>query len=359
MRLERHRAARLVAGDDGGLLDALAAGRDITAGPDGLRDTGGDGRWIRVASGGTTGAPKVIRRSAASWRASFEVNARLFDIGPGAVVATLGHVGHSLTLYALAEAAALGAGLLGLQGMRPDAQLRALSDHGATHLWATPTQLGLLAGRGAVPTLDRLIVGGGVLTAAQAEAARVTFPTARLSTFYGASELSFVTVDGTPFPGVELRLRDGLIWVRSPYLFDGYDAGADPLTRRDADGFVTVGELGHMEKGRLVVTGRAGRQVNVADRLVSPEPAEQFLADRAGAPVAVVAVPDPRRGARLVAVRQGKADPSLDAALLADCRRAVGAAGTPHRVVTVPTLPRLPSGKPDLDGLAHTLAALA
>ncbi|MEH0070696.1 AMP-binding protein [Pannonibacter sp. Pt2-lr] len=67
-------------------------------------------------------------------------------------------------------------------------------------------------------------------------------PGVRICEFYGASEMSFISLqDGTapeasvgrPFPGVEVEIRDGggrvlpqgeigHLWVRSPLLFDRY-----------------------------------------------------------------------------------------------------------------------------------------
>ena len=54
---------------------------------------------------------------------------------------------------------------------------------------------------------------------------------ATVAHYYGAAELSFVAwgVDRDrlrAFPGVEIDVRDGEIWVRSGYLAEGYlDAG--------------------------------------------------------------------------------------------------------------------------------------
>ena len=91
---------------------ALALG--IAAG--GFRIGGGDAvpDGFETLTGGSSGMPRRIRRSAESWIASFAVNAALFEIGPGigigsAVrVAVLGRLVHSLALYAAVEAVHLG-----------------------------------------------------------------------------------------------------------------------------------------------------------------------------------------------------------------------------------------------------------
>ena len=71
---------------------------------------------------------------------------------------------------------------------------------------------------------------------------------ARVHHYYGAAELSFVAWgahadDLRPFPGVEVAVRDGEVWVRSPYVCSGYDGSPGPL-RVDPDGFATVGDRG-------------------------------------------------------------------------------------------------------------------
>ena len=60
---------------------------------------------------------------------------------------------------------------------------------------------------------------------------------------------------GAPIPGVELRVVDGQIRVRSPASIAGYLGGADI---RDADGFYPTGDLGVLLDGALYVTGRQG-----------------------------------------------------------------------------------------------------
>ncbi len=60
---------------------------------------------------------------------------------------------------------------------------------------------------------------------------------------------------GAPIPGVQLRLVDGQIWVRSPAAIASYLGGADI---RDADGFYPTGDLGELQDGALYVTGRQG-----------------------------------------------------------------------------------------------------
>ena len=106
--------------------------------------------------------------------------------------------------------------------------------------------------------------------------------------YYGAAELSFVAWgahadDLTPFPGVDVVVRDGEVWVRTPYLCLGYDGPPGPL-RTDPDGFATVGDRGVLADGRLLVSGRSDA-VTVGGATVEPADVEVVLreaADRRG-----------------------------------------------------------------------------
>ncbi|BBX47784.1 hypothetical protein GCM10009641_88160 [Mycobacterium cookii] len=58
---------------------------------------------------------------------------------------------------------------------------------------------------------------------------------------------------GTPIPGVELKIVEGEIWVRSPTSLLRYVGGDDI---RDAEGFYPTGDLGLVIDGELYVSGR-------------------------------------------------------------------------------------------------------
>ena len=223
---------------------------------------------------------------------------------------------------------------------------------------ATPAQLRLMVeAGGATLPLGRVLVGGSKLDAGLRAALAEMAPAAVVHEFYGAAEASFITLSGPacpegsvgrPYPGVEIALEAGEIWVRSPYLFQGY-AGDDPGGARWRAGWLSVGEMGRMEGGFLYLQGRAGRMVTVADQNVFPEEIEAFLMGLPGvARAAVLPRPDGLRGVHLVAVLLGSGD---TAAVLAASRAAFGSLKAPRAVHWVEDWPMLPSGKTDLAAL--------
>jgi len=341
-------------------LTALAAlvraGTGLRAGQGGV--AGHSGTDLLCETSGSSGAPKVIRRTPASWQASFVVNAAALDLGPLSCVALFSGFGASLALYAALEAAHHGAAIVGLAQVRPDRWAAALAAQGATVLYLTPVQLDLICAAGIpLPAVQHIMVGGGRLSAQTITASARTCPNARLIQFYGAAETSFITWTdantpagsvGKPYPGVTLRLDSkGVIWVRSPYLFHSYAQGSSSDTEWKG-GLLTVGEVGRLDAdGNLFVLGRSSRMVTVSDHNVFPEAVEAFLAALVpGAQAAVVALPDARRGARLVAVLGGDCD-MAEADVLRACRKQLGPLAAPERIHTVPALPLLPAGKPD------------
>lgn len=319
-------------------------------------------------TGGSTGAPKLIRRTQASWIASFEVNATLFALSPDRSVATLGQLSHSLALYAVLEGLHLGLDVHVLEGLKPYRQRELLRGRAVDVLYATPTQLRLLAHGAKEDTLGDLrtiLCGGGALDTATETRVRRLCPNADLRVFYGSAETSFVTISdadtpvgsvGRAYPGVDLRLLDGAVWVRSPYLFDSYAQGGSTETRWH-DGRLSVGEFGRMDAaGNLFLTGRRGRMVQVSDQNVFPEVIEALVSETLGGTLcAALPQPDPKRGHHIVLVLQGieRADVARQATDV--CKDKLGPAATPRRVVFRDTLPLLASGKVDLPSLATWL----
>jgi long-chain acyl-CoA synthetase len=340
----------------------------------GVFRVGGEGpgplAGFETLTSGSSGAPRRIAREARSWVASFMVNAGLFGIGPGARVAVLGRLTQSLALYGGVEGVHLGAEVHLLDELRPDRQRGVLAERGVHLIYATPAQMRLLA-EGAGPELGALrhvLIGGSKLDEGLRAAIERLAPKARVHEFYGAAETSFITIAGpgcpvgsvgAPYPGVEIRVEGALgeigeIWVRSPYLFQGY-AGNDPGGARRRDGWVSVGEMGAMREGWLYLAGRAGRMVTVADQNVFPEEIEQFMAGLPGVDrVAVVPRQDRLRGQHLVAVVMG--DRAEEAALLGAVRVRLGPLKAPKAVVWRQDWPLLPSGKTDLRRIAAEVA---
>ncbi|OIQ26976.1 MAG: AMP-dependent synthetase [Alphaproteobacteria bacterium MedPE-SWcel] len=357
------------------LTHALLSGKSILAQP-GDRPIAAISeaeQWLYCQSSGSTGYAKTIRRTPASWIRSFDMDRRVFGLGETDVVASLGTLSHSLTLFAAVFACHVGADLAMLGGVGPRKQITGLARLGATVLYATPAQFRLLlraADGSPLPTVRLIFSSGGKLDEDLRGALEALFPSADLHEIFGASETSYITLSdgatppgsvGRAYPGVEIRIADpdatgvGEIWLRSPYLFDGYAEGSSTETRWQ-DGWLTIGEMGRLDSaGNLFPKGRRNRMVTVADRNVFPEEIESLLMGVKGVECAVaLALPDPMRGHRIVVLVQGRAEIGQMRQL---CRHHIGDHAVPKDIRSVPLIPMLAAGKPDLLTLTRLLQA--
>ena len=310
------------------------------------------GTWLVATTSGSTGAPRAVCRTRGSWQASVEAFATLTGTGDGTRVLVPGPLSSTLFLYAAWHARQVGAEPMlvpsaAVGSMRAPWDVVHLVPHQlAALLDAAPDDAGL-RGRTAV------VAGAALADGLRARALRFGL---RVVEYYGAAELSFVAAgdDGVLrlFPGVQAESRDGVIWARSPYVALGYAAGAGPTVgpwRRDARGWMTVGDRGTvLPGGRVVVRGRGGAAVQTGGATVHVADVESaLLSCQQVRDVVVVALPHPRLGQVVSAlVESPDATPE---SLRGWARTHLDMASRPRHWAVVPRLPRTGSGKPDRD----------
>jgi o-succinylbenzoate---CoA ligase len=332
-----------------------------------------DGTALVVATSGSTGVPKGVLLSR-----------RALDASTAASVSRLGAVPGDRFTLALPLHHVAGLQVV-LRSWRCGTDPERVADPGnpaalaateAEHVSLVPTQLRRLVEsceRGDLPA-ERLarwrtiLVGGAPLDPALHERAAALGAT--IVTSYGMTETCGGCVyDGRPLDGVHIALRDdGRIRIRGPVLFSGYRDLADgeasaPIrgVQRglDPDGWFTTGDVGGFEDGRLVVLGRHDDViVSGGENVPAAAVTAAVLTHPAVADAAVVGVPDPDWGHRVVAVIV-PADPARPPEL-ADVRSHVAdrlpPSHAPRQLVSTPAIPRDGLGKPTLDAL-HRLAS--
>lgn len=184
---------------------------------------------------------------------------------------------------------------------------------------------------------------------------------------YGVTEAAPVLAVNTPMfnrfgtvgrllPGIEARVdpvpgieEGGRLHVRGPNVMMGYYRADNPgMLEETADGWHDTGDIVVIDaQGFVTIKGRAKRFAKIAGEMVSLTAVEATLVDCwPEHPVAVVAVPDPRKGERLVAVTSA---PNATRAQAQAHMKRRGAAElmTPAEVLIVDALPLLGSGKTD------------
>lgn len=336
--------------------------------PDGVVDPPGR-VWFR--SSGSTGAPRWIGLTRRALLASAAAVNRHLAVGPEdcwGLALPLHHVGG---FGVVARAFESGAALARFDARWDPRVFRDWADaRRVSHLSLVPTQVHDLVREGlrAPSGLRAVVVGGGMLGVADGSRARALgWP---LLASYGMTETAsqvatqglevlekpYVPAPIRVLPIWKLRSGDGgRLEVSGPALFSAEleeTAGGWRTREREGEWFASSDRVALSAEG-LTPLGRLDAQVKVLGELVDPGAIEREL-DVAGG--CVVALPDERRGHRLVAV----GDPAAIAAL----RRAVehfnaGAEGFRRVAETrlLDPLPRSPLGKPLRSEIVRKLEA--
>jgi long-chain acyl-CoA synthetase len=330
---------------------------------------------------GSTGTPKGYRRHHQSWIESFRAGDREFDIGSGDVVLAPGSLTHSLFLYGLTHGLHVGATVVLCRQFRPNLVNRLIAAHRASVIYGVPTQLEMVieaaVHEGVAPFAGvRWVLSSGAKWQGRTLVdLRRRFPAARFAEFYGASELSFVTVArddedvppdsvGRPFAGVALSIRDhrgqslppgeaGRVFVASPFLFMEYACGSETPLSCHGDA-VSVGDVGVLdERGFLRLVGRSNRMIVTSGKNVHPEEIERVLESHpAVVSAGVLGVVDERRGERLVALlRLGRDARVTSSDLISHARPSLPLYKIPRRFAVPSHWPTTSSGKTDFDAL--------
>lgn len=209
------------------------------------------------------------------------------------------------------------------------------------------------------PSVRAVLVGGAACPARiLSAAAALGWP---LRTTYGLTEAcAQVTTArsdvsdpsdgcGPPLPGVELRITDERIHVRTPSAMDGFLVDGRLVTATDRDGFYDTGDDGRLDaEGRLHVLGRRTDLVVTGGENVRPAEVEAALEAIRGVRAACVfGAPDERWGHVVTAAIVPDVDAPSDTEILDALRGHLAAFKLPKQLVRVDALPLLPNGKPD------------
>lgn len=325
---------------------------------------------VLVFSSGTTGLPKAVRHTHASfavavghWRDALELTAadRIQIVTPPS---------HILGLLNIVTALEVGAWMRLHHRFDLDTMLRHIeTDRITVEMAVAPIALAI-ASHPDLETFDlsslRYIMWGATpVTRGVAETVtrRTGVPWVPA---YGASELPVITCNpihdprldsvGRPVPGVDLRVvslgtgevlppgETGEIQVKSASLMAGYlpsESTADAF----ADGWYRTGDVGSLDDGWVRITDRSKEMIKVKGFQVAPAEVEGVLHGHPDiTDCAVFGEPDGGGGEAVVAAVATTAtlEPEKIIALVGD---RLASYKRPSRVVFVPEIPRLPSGK--------------
>lgn len=327
----------------------------------GITDTPGAASGaIHLMTSGTSGSPKIARHSlgtllrrivAGRARATTEQERWLLTFQP------TGFAGVQVQLSALTSR-----GAVVVPAERTPAGFhQAVVSSGVTHVSATPTfwrSLLMLLRPGEV-RLRQVTLGGEGADQAILDRLRHHFPEARITHTYASTEAGvvFAVHDGlSGFPaawldsaiqGVELRLRDGFLQIRTAARMHAYASGhAQPLLD---DGWLGTTDRCVVEGDRVRILGRDDAMINVAGSKVYPAAVEAVLLSIAGVTEArVYGVPNPIAGAIVAAdvvLAPGQDPATARSAIMAACRERLAGYQLPRALKFVDSIRVNASGK--------------
>ncbi|WP_329242817.1 long-chain fatty acid--CoA ligase [Streptomyces sp. NBC_01478] len=390
-RLGEHQLARLLARHPGALvlrpadLDALLSVEEGTAeeGPDApelAQEQDQDSVAVVLYTSGTTAEPKaaLLRHrhllayvlNTQEFASAGEGDASLVAVPPYHVAGLMNLL---TNLYS-------GRRLVYLPAFDAGEWLETVRREQVTHALVVPTMLARIvaevpAGDAGTPTLRSLAYGGARTPRPVVERALGIFPGTGFVNAYGltetASSVAVLGPDdhrealaasdpavrdrlgsvGRPLPGVEIEIRDddgrpaavgetGLVFVRGDQISGEY-GGRSAL---DADGWFPTRDRGRLDAdGYLFIEGRADDTIIRGGENIAPAEIEDVLVAHPGiVEAAVIGVPDPEWGQRIVAVVVGAGDPAEVRQWVKDRLRS---SKTPDTIVFRAELPKTETGK--------------
>jgi o-succinylbenzoate---CoA ligase len=311
---------------------------------------------------GTSGTPKAARLTWTALRHAADAAVQVLDLAPSITwlgCLPLDHIGGAMVVLRSGR----GGNAIELHDRFDAETVTAAIDRGGIHgVSVVPTMLHrLLAVRGtrAWPAALRcLLTGGGPLSAD--DIARSTALGLPPSQTYGLTEAASQVCTllpheaaahpgsaGRVLPGMQVRVVDGVIAVRGPALFSGYERDgilAEPLA---TDGWFSTGDLGDLDAdGFLTVHGRRTDLILSGGENIYPAEIEAVLERHPGvAEAGVHGIADAEWGQVVAAVLVARGTPPGDDEFAAWCAAHLAGFKRPRRWRWAAALPRTATGK--------------
>ena len=239
-----------------------------------------DRACMAVLTSGSTGRPKLWFRTLDSWASFFPTQNTIFGITAETRLFCQGSLAFTGNLNLYLSLLSLGASIITASPVNPSVWCREIELHHGNALYLIPSKLRLLAKYTSHPCPDirTILAGSQSLGRRDMVLLKAVYPVSCCYLYYGASELSYVTwltdremndnpsCIGKPFPGVDVTLCNGEIYVDTPYSAIGIT------------GPYSVGDTGYMDRdGYLYFNGRKDNVYNIHGRKVSAVKIENAL----------------------------------------------------------------------------------
>ena len=239
-----------------------------------------------VFSSGSTGKPKGILHDCEMVMRKFEKPRRAWRT---ILFLLMDHFGGFNTF--LATFANGGVGICP-ESRSASAVAKAISDAKASLLPVTPTLLNLMVANQVyrthdITSVELITYGTELMSSTTLQKCLEIFPNAQFKQTYGLSELGVLRSDSQSKesvwvkiggPGFEVKLVDGVLWVRSESNMVGYLNAPSPF---DGEGWMCTGDEVEMKDGFVRFLGRKSELINVGGKKVYPIEVENVLMEAA------------------------------------------------------------------------------
>jgi long-chain acyl-CoA synthetase len=354
-----------------GLMPMLSLDEPVTPGRRAFEPPSADADALFVFSSGTTGMPKAVRHTHGAFAVAVRHWRDALGLTPADRMQIVTPPSHILGLLNIATALDTGAWIRLHRRFDIDQMLHHIEADGITiEMAVAPIALALAAH----PKLDSYDLSSlryvmWCATPVTQSVAKAVTDRVGINwvTAYGTSELPVLTCNslegacldtvGRAVPGVDIRIVSleggtpvepgevGEIQAQSASVMAGY-LPEEATAQAFSDGWYRTGDVGYLDTdGWLCITDRAKEMIKVRGFQVAPAEIEAVLHGHPGVDdCAVFGIDDATDGEAIVAAvaTHGQVQPEELAALVAD---QLASYKQLRRVVVVPEIPRLPSGK--------------
>lgn len=258
---------------------------------------------IALMTSGTTGIPKALYRTYKSWAGFFQVQNEIFGVNRDSVLFAHGSLAFTGNLNLYMAQFYAGGTVVAENNFNPRRWAYIIKKEKANAIYLIPSKLMLLPSviKETNNNVKSIISGSQSLGLSDARKLKEIFPMADITLYYGASELNYITyvkeqdmaadksLIGKPFPGVKVFVKNGIIYVDSPYHAEGINCP------------YTVSDRGYIDKeGCLYFKGRNDDIVLIHGRKISLINIEDELENLEGVHEAVV-IPVEENGKKMLA----------------------------------------------------------
>lgn len=216
-------------------------------------------------SSGSTDVPKVLLRTVESWTKFFPVQNEIFKVHGESKVFIEGSLSFTGNLNVVMAALYEGATVVVTDIFNCKVWVQMIETFDVTSIYLVPAKLKVLSKfiKQPLQTVEMIFTGSQLLFEQVAIKLKEQFPKSDIILYYGASELNYITYIcyedllqspmsvGRPFPGVQVTIKDGVIYVDTPY---GVEGTTTPCSVQD---------MGYFDESQqLIFLGRKQHMIN-------------------------------------------------------------------------------------------------